>query len=339
MYIVYGHTKGIANAMGLETLLSVLILLGLITFIFAVMLLFTWPQIITISADYTIPKTRGRIMAIQGMMMGFSAIIMFGVFGQFPKYIGIMSMFYLGTFFALLCLLLTRIGLVEKMPERKAKRKTWEDIKQLFKEVSKSIELKVGYLNILSGRADIGIISSFIIIWMVTVCQEYGYTPAQATGRGAIALAIMSICMQPQMPVLGILVDKWGRIPTMIVTLVVGGVGLCLLGLVENPFSKLLWLIIIFCGTAFAGGLGAQAMVADSAPRHLVGTALGGLNTAMVVGGILFTQLGGFLFDKVGYGMPFMVKGIANLAVAAWVFSVRKRIKDLGRKNERPTHN
>jgi len=125
----------------------------------------------------------------------------------------------------------------------------------------------------------------------------------------------------------------------MIITLVVGGIAICLLGFVENPFSKTLWLVIIFCGVAFSGGLGAQAMVADSVPKHLVGTALGGLNTAMVLGGVIFAALGGLLFDKVGHGMPFVVKGAADILVGLWVFSVRKRIRDLGRKTEHLSHN
>jgi len=334
MYIIYGYTKTIANFMGITSLTVTLVLLGVISLIFAVVMLFTWPQLITLAADYTVPKSRGRIMAIQGMMMGISAIILFGVLGQLPKYIGIMPMFFLGASFALLCFLFTIVGLTEKMPGIKEKRNMWEDIKELFRELNKSIELKVGYLNILSGRADIGFIASFVVIWMVTVCQKYGYTPAEATTKGAIALALMSICMQPLMPVLGILVDKWGRVPTMIITLVVGGIAICLLGFVENPFSKTLWLVIIFCGVAFSGGLGAQAMVADSVPKHLVGTALGGLNTAMVLGGVIFAALGGLLFDKVGHGIPFVVKGAADILVGLWVFSVRKRIRDLGRKTE-----
>ena len=98
MYIVYGHTRTIASLVGLESLIAVLILLGVISFLFAFLLLFTWPQIITLSADYSLPKSRGRIMAIQGMMMGISQIIMFGVLGQLPKRIGIMPMFYIGAF-------------------------------------------------------------------------------------------------------------------------------------------------------------------------------------------------------------------------------------------------
>ena len=339
MYIVYGHTRTIASLVGLESLIAVLILLGVISFLFAFLLLFTWPQIITLSADYSLPKSRGRIMAIQGMMMGISQIIMFVVLGQLPKRIGIMPMFYIGAFFGLLCFILTQFGLVEKMPEKRAQRKTWDDMKELFQEVKKSIELKVSYINILSARADIGILTSFVIVWMVTVCQNYGYTPEQATTSGALPLGLLSVSMVLSMPVFGILVDKWGRVPTVIVSLLVGGVALCLLGLVENPYSKTMWMAIIFCGFAFSGSLGSQTMVADTAPKHLVGTALGGLNTAMVLGGIIFTQIGGVLFDKVGYGMPFIVKGIANVIVALWIFSVRKRIKDLGRKgSEHPAH-
>lgn len=102
LYIIYGNAKVIAHLMGLETLLPILVLLGVIVFVFAVMMLFTWPQIITISADYTVPKSRGRIMALQGMMMGIAAILMFGVLGQLPKYIGIINMFYLGALLSLL---------------------------------------------------------------------------------------------------------------------------------------------------------------------------------------------------------------------------------------------
>jgi MFS family permease len=279
-------------------------------------------------------------MAMQGMIIGMAAIVMFGIFGQLPRYIGIIPLFYLGTLFAIICFLLTRIGLVEKMPEKRAKKEinTWGDIKEILQKTKKSLELKVGFISILSARADIGIFTGFLIIWMVTICQDYGYTPAQATARGAIALTVVSVAVVLMTPVLGIMQDKWGRVPTTIVCLVVGGAGLCAVGLIGNPFSKPLLLIYIFAGTAFAGALAPQTLVADSAPHHLRGTAMGVLNTSMVVGGIVFMQLGGFLFDYVGYAMPFVAKGIANLAVAAWVFSLRKRIKDMGGKPGHPRH-
>jgi MFS family permease len=229
---------------------------------------------------------------------------------------------------------------VEKMPEKRSKEKTrtWTNIKELFHVAKKSLELKVGYLCILSARADIAIISGYLMIWMVTVCQDYGYTPAQATTRGAIALTIASIGIVVITPLLGIMQDKWGRVPTTIVTLAVGGAGLSSLWLVDDPFSKPVWVICIFIGIAFAGALAPQTLVADSAPKHLRGTAMGLLNTSMAVGGVIFMQLGGYLFDNVGYATPFLAKGIANLVVAAWVFSVRKRVKDLGRKPRHPGH-
>jgi MFS family permease len=340
MYITYRYTKEIANFMGMESLMPVLILLGAIGFIFASALLFTWPQVITMGADYSIPKSRGRIMAIQGMIIGMAPIVTFGLIGQLPRVTGILPLFYLGAFFALVCLLLTRIGLVEKLPEERLKKKTktFGDIKELFQVAKKSLELKAGYLCILSARADIGIISGFLIIWMVTICQDYGYTAAQATSRGAIALAISSVAITLITPFLGIMQDKWGRVPTTIVCLAVGGAALSSMALVDNPFSKPVWFIYIFIGVAFAGALAPQTLIADSAPPHLRGTAMGVLNTAMAVGGIVFMQLGGFLFDHVGYAMPFVAKGIANIAVAVWMFSIRKRIKDLGGKPGHPGH-
>ena len=44
------------------------------------------------------------------------------------------------------------------------------------------------------------------------------------------------------------------------------------------------------------------------------------------IGLILFLALGGVLFDKVGPGSIFLVKGIVNLAVGLYIFGVRKKI-------------
>jgi hypothetical protein len=41
---------------------------------------------------------------------------------------------------------------------------------------------------------------------------------------------------------------------------------------------------------------------------------------------LFFLQLGGFLFDNLGYWSPFLLKGIADTACGVWVFAVRKRI-------------
>jgi MFS family permease len=75
-----------------------------------------------------------------------------------------------------------------------------------------------------------------------------------------------------------------------------------------------------------AASLGAITLTADVAPKPLLGSILGGLNTMQPIGILIFLQIGGLLFDKVGYWTPFALKGIANLVCGLCILAVRKRI-------------
>jgi hypothetical protein len=44
------------------------------------------------------------------------------------------------------------------------------------------------------------------------------------------------------------------------------------------------------------------------------------------IGVLFFLQVGGFLFDKLGYGAPFVLKGVANLVCGLWMLAIRTRV-------------
>ena len=59
----------------------------------------------------------------------------------------------------------------------------------------------------------------------------------------------------------------------------------------------------------------------------MIGSILGGLNTMQPIGALFFIAAGGFLFDKMGPGWAFGLKGAANLVLFIWVFMVKGSIK------------
>jgi len=73
--------------------------------------------------------------------------------------------------------------------------------------------------------------------------------------------------------------------------------------------------------------VGSSALTADASPKGLVGSALGGLNTMAQIGMIFFLASGGLLFDKVGPWGVFLTKGIANIVVGLYIFTIRKKIR------------
>ena len=86
-----------------------------------------------------------------------------------------------------------------------------------------------------------------------------------------------------------------------------------------------MYLFISLTVIGLAGTMaGSKTLASEASPKPLLGSVLGGLNTMQPIGVLLFLQVGGFLFDRVGYGAPFVLKGLANLVCGLWIFAVRK---------------
>jgi len=276
-------------------------------------LLFAYPQIASLLTDYTFVHNRGKAMAIMGFAFTIGAFITFSSFSRLPKLIGIYNVFTLTCFICLFGALITILG-ITNLQERSARKKI--EWKKLFEHIRKSPGLKLTYTAAFATRADVIILGMFIMIWVVKVAGDFGKTTMQAVAEGGIIVAISSGLGLISYPLWGILVEKWGRLPTLALGLAFSGIGYTLIGFIHNPFSiELKLCIIIFALGVHALGVGASTLTSDLAPRHMIGSVLGGYNTCASLGVIVFLQVGGYLFDHKGHAFPFLFSGLANLSV------------------------
>jgi len=140
-------------------------------------------------------------------------------------------------------------------------------------------------------------------------------------------MLVVSLVTLVAWPIIGIMLDKWGRAPVIALALISTGAGFCLMGLTENPFSPMIYLYSCLVGIGFsASTAGATTLAADASPKPLLGSILGGLVTMQPIGAFFFLAIGGYLFDYWGYWGPFLIKGAVNLVCGVWVFAVRKGI-------------
>ena len=324
-FILFGHAKDISLAMGITGVGGQIFITYVIRFIIGIGIFLSFPQFITMIADYTAPRDRGKGMAYHGIMMSLGSIITFGVMAQIAKKTGLMSLFYIAGALGFLGLIITRLGIVDRMPEEKAKRL---GIREIYSVVSKSLALKASYMTTLVVRADILVLATFIIVWMVYVAEKFGISPVKATARGGIMMMAMSLATMFFHPITGILLDRLGRTPVIITGIISAGFGLSLIAVTENPFSPVMYFYAILMGVGFsAASIGSIALASDVSPKPLLGSILGGLNTMMPIGVLIFLQVGGFLFDKLGYWTPFALKGVANLILGVWLLMAGRRIK------------
>jgi MFS family permease len=323
-YIVFGHSRDIALALGIGSVGGQVFCVYLIRFVIGIGLVLSHPQFVTMVADYTFEKGRGKGMALHAIMMSLGALSVYGLFTQIATKIGILGLLYIGGFLALWGILIARLGLVDRMPEEKIKK---AGIKEIYRAVSKSFALKLSYIAAFVTRADIVIPSTLLIVWMVSVADKFGYTPLEATARGGIILMVGSLFRLLSFSAVGVMLDRIGRTPVLIATLLTGGIGYFLVATTDNPFSDTMFIYVCLLGFGKNGAIvAANTLASDVAPRPMRGSILGGLNTVGTLGIILFLQACGYLFDNFSCGSPFLLKGAVNLLFGIWVWVVRDRI-------------
>jgi len=323
-YILFGYTKEISLALSITSVGGQVFITYIIRFIIGISLIICYPQFITLVADYTYEHDRGKGMALNGIMMGLGSIVVFAILAQIARKTGLMSLFYMSGAIGFLGVIVSRLWIVDRMSKEKPKKL---GIKEIYKVVSKSLALKVSYITTLIARPDTSITGVFLIVWMVYMAEKFGISTVKATAKGGVVMGVMGLVSFVAFPVVGVLLDRWGRVPVLIGGLIVGGIGFCLASVIENPFSPAMYPIISLIGIGLAGAVtGANTLASDVSPKPLLGSILGGLNTMHPIGVLFFLQVGGLLFDKLGYSTPFVLKGIANLVCGLWILVIRKHV-------------
>ena len=182
-------------------------------FIVGVGLILAYPQFITMVADYTYEKDRGKGMAMNGIAMGIAALLVFGAFAPILKKSGVVNLIYIICVLSLVGAVTTWVFLKDRMPEVKQKK---TGLKEIIPIVRKSLPLKASYLCALITRADIVVLSALLVTWGVKYGQQIQMASKDATMKASIPMIVMGVFSLLAFPVIGILIDKWGRVQTII---------------------------------------------------------------------------------------------------------------------------
>jgi MFS family permease len=303
----------------------------IVRFILGIGFILVYPQFITMVADYTFDKDRGKGMAANGMCMGLASILVFAIFGAIVSKAGVVAAIYVSACLGIFGAILMSIFVKDRMPEKAAGKKGLKDIIPLVKE---SKALKAAYVCALVTRADVIVLATYLIAWGVKYGAAQGMETGKATMMAILPMMAMGVVSFMAFPIIGVMIDKKGRMPTIIVSLVFASLGMLLLGVAPSPFSPLCFVAAAFAGIGMAGSIaGANTLAIDAAPITMMGSIMGGLNTMQPIGVLFFLGLGGYLFDTVSPGAAFILKGVATAALLIWMFT----IKDAVTKEIQPT--
>ncbi|MEO5378726.1 MAG: MFS transporter [Magnetococcus sp. DMHC-6] len=287
-----------------------------------------WPQLATLTGDYTDIHSRPRLLAKVAFMTAFGATLVYAILMQLPKHTGLIPVMLLPVLVAFVGAWLTRHFLVETSKQLNKNDFPMQQIIHLLKQEK---SLRLSFLAAFSSRNDMVIIGLFLMTWFIYFSDLLpGVTHAQAAAQAGIIIGFIGLTVLASIPIWGYIIEFYGRIPALVLGLCLSGTGFVAMGLILNPLSYWTFLPAFLVGIGQAGCLLApQTLTLDVAPEAIRGSVMGAFNTIGSIGIIFFLQAGGLLFDWLSPTAPFIFTGIANFIIMVYgltVFDSEKKI-------------
>ena len=301
--------------------------------VYAVGMASTAGVLATLSNDYPQEQSRGKLIAVSSMANILGAAFIQVVIARIPSvlidrgYDAVFSgkvMFMTAAALCLLTAVLASFGLKAGTPVVSRDRAGFRTLIISGLRGAKNPRIALGYACAFAARGDLVIKAAFLTIWAIQDGLARDISPAQSMARFGIMLAIMSVTSFVSAPVFGWMIDRINRVSSVIIALVFASVGYLSMYAVTSPldFSMLPFFLVISLGSSFLMKA-SLSLVGQEAPVRERGSVMG-MNSIMGALGILiFSVVGGRLFDQVAQWAPFVFAGVYQTALLVVAIIIR----------------
>lgn len=310
--------------------------LYLYRFIYAVGVTGVGAMIAVTAADYPAENSRGKLSGATGLLNGLGVGLAILLGSTIPAVLkargfsGADAGRYMLLTVAAICVvtaIIMHLGLKGGTPTGKRSKVGLMKTLQIgLQQGRMNPRLIICYAGSGVGRADLTLVVTFVSLWLQQLGRDEGMSGAEALKSAGIMLAIIQGSSVLSAPFIGIAIDRFHRLASVMVALLVAGAGYTLLGLQVHPFAPLGYLGCAMVGIGQMGViLTVTGLLGQETPIDVRGSVIGfaGLCGA---GGILFTSFaGGYLFDHWMASGPIVLTGVANLLIGIGAFVVWNR--------------
>ncbi|CAK0740395.1 Magnetosome protein MamH [uncultured Gammaproteobacteria bacterium] len=279
-----------------------------------------WPQLAVLVGDQTDYENRARRMSNTTSMMAFGSTLVFAVLMQIPKHTGVVPVMLLNAALGGIGAWLVAQLLVDVAPKRLERSLPWRPIRAAL---AREARLRVAFFAALFARGDVAMIGLFYMLWSLYFSDLVGKTPEQGAAHAGMVIGVVGLILMLTSLGWGIVVERLGRLNSIIVGMAASATGFFLMGLVVNPFDGLVVIPMVLIAIGQVGALLAPDILAiDLTPKTLRGSMIAALNVVSGIGIIVILELGGYLFDHVGPYAPFVLMGVGNFLVLTYALAV-----------------
>ena len=288
----------------------------------------------TVTADYPQNHTRGKMIAVTGILNATGVIFVSLVFARLPEnfaqmgYDQVTAGQYAMWVVAGMCLITSVVvafGLQKGTPTEEQKKIPYiQQIKSGLEE-GKKPRILLAYAAAFVARSDLVILGTFLVLWGVATGTDMGMTTSEATKAARLIFVTSSTSALIASPIIGYLIDKVDRILAVSVCMALASAGYLSMFFIDNvldPGSKPFF-ILLGVGQQCAF-FAATTLLGQEAPKMKRGAIVGVFNLAGALGILISTGVGGRLFDAIDPSAPFIFIGFCNVFVSLFALYVNK---------------
>lgn len=290
----------------------------------------------TVLVDYPAEVSRGKVVALIGVLSGLGIVLINQGFGAVPEvlvargYTGEQAGLLTHLMVAVLCLLAAGLVMLGLKPGIPILREERPSVGELFRggfAAARNPRVALAYGSAFIARGDQSVNAIFLILWGTHAGTAAGMDAAEAVKNGTLIFVIAQISAMFWAPILGPLMDRIDRVSALALCMVLAAIGNLSLLLLDDPLSRygLIFYILLGIGqiSVFLGG---QSLIGQEAPREKRGSVLGAFNISGAIGIMLITLAGGYLYDQIDPRAPFVLVGAVNVLLFFACLGVRLRL-------------
>jgi len=305
--------------------------------VFALAVAATTTNLSAILADYPLEASRGKMTGMAFVLNGIGAVAFFvglsklpDIFqGQGVSEISAGHYAYLVVAGIAFVAAIVMIGLKPGRPEG-AEPKT--PVLVLIREGVKAARNKrigIAYFGAFAARADMAIITLFLILWVMQASSAAGLTTAEAQAQAGMFVGICSISAVIWAPLFGYIADRIDRLTLTLLAFALATIGYGLLGMTSDVLSMPSVIpALVFVGIGQSStALSITVLLGQESPANIRGSVFGVQSFCGAIGILLIASGGGQLFDLVSPSTPFIAVAIANALVFIW--ATKQRLTEL----------
>jgi len=302
---------------------------------YAVGLAATTGVIAILTNDYPLDTSRGKMIGFSGMCSVLGTIFMASVIARIPVFLSAQgvdpvasgkAMYGCVAVLAFLSALVFRFGLAPGRPADAGPRAGFKELLVSGLSSAKNPKIALAYAAAFVARSDMVIKGMFLALWAIQAGRDEGMRPAESMATFGIMYVAMYSVSFLSAPAFGWFIDKANRVTVLIVALAIAATGYSSMLLLNSPLemSAMPYLILMTLGSSCMVKA-SLALLGQEAPARSRGSVIAFSSFVGAIGILIFSAIGGRLFDGIGPAAPFVMLGgyQAMLLVVALVVRAR----------------